>query len=184
MTLVPLVSLVVDPIRRRALVATALLAAGAALAGCGFHPLYGETASRAFDPELAAIKVDPIPERLGQLTAISLRDGLNPEDARVEYKYRLIVALQSQLADFAIRKDGTASRQLYNVMASYRLAPMGAGATIFSGSARFNTSFDVGDNEYATIVAGQDAEERAAREISEQIRTQLMLFLQRRTAHS
>ena len=159
----------------------AALLAAALLGGCGFHPLYGEHRYE-FDRDLATVKVDPIPERLGQLTALNLRDSFNPANAQVEYRYQLSVIMQAARADFAIRADGTASRQLYQVNASWRLTVMGASRPTTSGTARFSTSFDVGDNEYATIVAGQDAQKRAAREISEQIRTQLILFLRRQEA--
>ncbi|HZS83127.1 MAG TPA: LPS assembly lipoprotein LptE [Stellaceae bacterium] len=160
----------------------ALLAACGALAACGFHPLYGEGPAHEFNRDLAAIRVDPIPERIGQLTANSLRDSFNPTGARVEYRYRLRVVLQSQVSDFALRQDGTASRQLYNVSAAYHLADLAKGSDVFTGVARFNTSYDVGDNEYATIVAGQNAQQLAAHEISEQIRTQLVLYLRREAA--
>jgi LPS-assembly lipoprotein len=174
----------IDLARRAALFATLGVLAGGALAGCGFRPLYGEDREREFNRDLAAIKVDPIPERLGQLIANSLRDSFNPIGASVEYRYRLVVVVQSRVADFAIRQDGTASRQLYNVNASYNLTNFGVPGDVFTGGARFNTSFDVGDNEYATIIAAQDAQRRAARDISEQIRTQLILYLRRQAAQS
>jgi LPS-assembly lipoprotein len=174
----------IDLARRTALFATLGLLAGGVLTGCGFHPLYGEDREREFNRDLAAIKVDPIPERLGQLIANSLRDSFNPIGASVEYRYRLAVVVQSQVADFAIRQDGTASRQLYNVNASYHLTNFGLTGDVYTGSARFNTSFDVGDNEYATIVAAQAAQRRAASDISEQIRTQLILYLRRQAAQS
>ncbi len=165
---------------RLGLVGAALLAA-TLLAGCGFHPLYGEHAHE-FDRDLATVRVEPIAERLGQLTALSLRDSFNPVNAQVEYRYQLSVVMQAARSDFAIRADGTASRQLYQVNASWKLTAIGADRATASGTARFSTSFDVGDDEYATIVAGQDAQRRAARDISEQIRTQLILFMRRQQA--
>jgi LPS-assembly lipoprotein len=170
-----------SPRRRLCRVAGAALLGAAFLGGCGFHPLYGER-THEFDRDLATVQVDPIPERLGQLTALSLRDSFNPVNARIDYRYRLSVVMQAARADFAIRADGTASRQLYQVNAFWKLTAIGASEATSSGTARFSTSYDVGDNEYATIVAGQDAQKRAAREISEQIRTQLILFLRRQQA--
>ena len=53
-----------------------------ALTGCGFHPLYGARPNADLDVDLSSISVALIPERIGQLLAISLRDSLNPAGAR------------------------------------------------------------------------------------------------------
>jgi len=150
-------------------VRTALLAVFAAsLAGCGFEPLYGERA-RAFDPMLASIYVESIPERDGQLLAISLRDSFNPHRQPVETKYRLRVALIASRREVAIRQDATASRLQLETTASWTLLPVGGGGPI-SGSARAITSFDITDNEYANLVAEKDGRARLIREIGEEIR--------------
>ena len=61
--------------RRRLLV----LAAGASLSGCGFQPVYMPTASGkagVAQRELAAIQVDLIPDRPGQVLRQALQDRL------------------------------------------------------------------------------------------------------------
>ena len=60
----------------------------------------------------------------------------------------------------------------------------GEHTTLLSGSARYNNSFDVGENPYSTIVANSDAEKRAAQTISGQIPTQLAVFMRRQTNRS
>ena len=47
------------------------------LSGCGWTPLYAESRGPASE-ELRAIRVDPIPERIGQRLEIALRNSLNP----------------------------------------------------------------------------------------------------------
>src|SRR5690242_19141638 len=114
---------------------TALLAVfTASLAGCGFEPLYGEHA-RTFDPMLASIYVEPIPERDGQLLAISLRDSFNPQGQRAETKYRLRVVLTTSRREVAIRQDATASRLQLDTSASWTLLPVSGGGPV-SGTAR------------------------------------------------
>ena len=94
---------------------------GAALIGCGFHPLYGSRQNTEIDTDLSSITVALIPERIGQLLAISLRDGLNPSGTRVHGRYVLVVTVTTSKSDLAIRSDGTASRQAYAAAASFTL---------------------------------------------------------------
>ncbi|MBV9018252.1 MAG: hypothetical protein JO058_21585, partial [Alphaproteobacteria bacterium] len=49
------------------------LAAAAGLPGCGWTPLYADLETGPADAELRAIKVSPIPERIGQRLALGLR---------------------------------------------------------------------------------------------------------------
>jgi LPS-assembly lipoprotein len=156
-----------------------------ALTGCGFHPLYGARPNADLGVDLSSISVALIPERIGQLLAISLRDGLNPTGARVETRYVLTVAVSTGIADLAIRSDGTASRQAYSASAAFSLREVsGSRSTLLTGSARYNDSFDVGENPYTTIVNDSDAEKRAAQTISEQIRTQLAVFMRQQATRS
>jgi LPS-assembly lipoprotein len=162
-------------------VRAALLALfAAALAGCGFEPLYGEHAS-AYDPTLAAVYVEPIPERDGQLLAISLRDSFNPHGQRTETKYRLRVLLTTTRSEVAIRSDATASRLQLQTNATWTLTPVD-GSAPFTGSARSITSFDITDNEYANLVAERDGRARLIREIGEEIRLGVRRSLMRQGA--
>lgn len=173
--------------RARALsgAALAMLAVLAtALAGCGFHPLYGERPNADLDADLSSISVALIPERIGQLLSISLRDSLNPAGTQVQPRYVLTVTVSTSVADLAIRADGTASRQAYAANAAFSLRETSGSKVALTGYARYNDSFDVGENPYTTIVADSDAEKRAAQTMSEQIRTQLAVFMRRQVNRS
>ena len=60
-----------------ALVALAVVAP-LVLCGCGWEPLYADLQTGPASEELRAIKVQPIPERIGQRLEIALRNSLNP----------------------------------------------------------------------------------------------------------
>src|SRR6266851_7857308 len=96
--------------RISAIFAGALLLACCALAGCGFHPVYATSGSAEFDERLASVTITPIGERIGQILANTLRDSFNPTGIKIEQRYVLTVVLQTSSGDYAIRKDGTASR--------------------------------------------------------------------------
>jgi LPS-assembly lipoprotein len=153
----------------------------AVLSGCGFHPLYGGSQEVEADAALAAIHVEPIPDRIGQLVANALRDTFNPRGATVESRYNLKVTVYASHADLAIRSDGTASRELYVASANFQLSAKD-GRPGLAGAARSNNSYDIGENEYSVVVANDDAQTRAARDIAQQISLQVDLFVHQRAA--
>src|SRR5260370_27161620 len=168
--------------RSRFLVWLLLIACGV-LAGCGFHSLYGGPEAAQFDQTLASIQVSPMSERIGQRVANSLRDALNPTGERIAKRYTLAVTLTTSRGDVAIRKDGTASRELESVYASFVLYGS-SGSPIFSGSTRSQRSYDIGENPYSVLVTNAGAETRAAEEISAEIRNRLMVYFDRLASKS
>ena len=89
------------------------LAAGASLSGCGFQPVYMPTASGkagVAQRELAAIQVDLIPDRPGQLLRQALQDRLERSASGVAQRYDLAVAFGIAGEGIAIQPDNTATR--------------------------------------------------------------------------
>src|SRR5260221_11392240 len=109
----------------RAIVAGTVLLACFALAGCGFHPVYATSGTAEFDERLASVTITPISERIGQILANTLRDSFNPTGIKVEQRYVLTITLHSSSGDYAIRKDGTASRELLSVIGGLQTNPSG-----------------------------------------------------------
>jgi LPS-assembly lipoprotein len=89
--------------RASAIVASAVLLACFALAGCGFHPVYATSGAGEFDERLASVTITPISERIGQILANTLRDSFNPTGVKVQQRYVLTVTLQTSTGDYAIR---------------------------------------------------------------------------------
>ncbi len=96
--------------KRRRLLA---LAAGASLSGCGFQPVYMPTASGnagVAQRELAAIQVDLIPDRPGQVLRQALQDRLEMGASGVAHRYDLAVGFRVAGEGIAIQPDNTATR--------------------------------------------------------------------------
>jgi LPS-assembly lipoprotein len=159
-----------------------MLLACLALAGCGFHPVYATSGSGDFDERLASVTITPISERIGQILANTLRDSFNPTGAKVAPRYVLTVVVQSSSGDYAIRKDGTASRELLSVIGGFNMFEVGKEKPVLSGSVRTNSSYDVGESPYSMIVANSDAQTRAAQEIAADIQTRVTLYFRRQKA--
>lgn len=148
-----------------------------ALSGCGFRPLYASAAQGTTDPRLAAIEVAQIPDRTGQRLTIALRDAFNPSGLSVDPRYRLFVSLASRRREVALRKDGTASRSEITVTANWRLMDLETQAVAFFGIARSGSSVDLVRNEYANLVAEEDARTRALEDIARDIQARCSMFL-------
>lgn len=157
---------------RRLVLAAALLGLGA----CGFHPLYGEGSAGA-DPavarHLAAIDVAAIEDRFGQVLRQRLRERLAP-DGEARGAYTLDIVHTRSLEELAFRKDETATLGRLNYSAAYVLR---SGDTVLTrGASRGQSSYDLLQARYATVVAERDAEERIARQLADDIATRLGLY--------
>jgi len=149
------------------------------LGGCGFHPLYGDRPRSDYDADLASIKVNSIPDRLGQQLTLSLRDGFNPYGVKAPVRYVLEVKLTASRNDLGIRTDGTASRTQMMVVASFQLKEVATDRTVLQGMTRTAVSFDSLTDEYANVVARQNAQERSLLDISDDIRTRVLVYVTR-----
>ena len=166
---------------RRLLLLVALVAA-AGLSGCGWTPLYADPETGPADADLRAIKVNPIPERIGQRLALGLRESLNPDGAPAPQRYRLDILLIASRADLGIQSTGLGSRGKLDATANIILRDIKTGAPLLSTSSHVAESFDIVANEYASIVAEDDARSRVVEELRRDITARLTLFFQHRAA--
>jgi LPS-assembly lipoprotein len=166
--------------RRKFFLPAALLALG----GCGFHPLYAGRDRGELNVELAAIKVSTIPNRIGQIMAISLRDGLNPTGAKVQQRYTLNVQLSEYRVDVGYRSDGTTSRSQITMIATFSLLSLDKEIKepLLTGSTRAVSAFDVEVDDYATTVAQHSAEERSLTQLSDDIQIRLAIYVKEHRA--
>jgi LPS-assembly lipoprotein len=154
------------------------VAACLALAGCGFHPLYGDSSpSDALAQQLASVKVMQITEHYGQAMTNQLHDGLNPHALQVPVAYQLDVALREIKFDVAIRGDGTPSRRSLQLNAIWTLRRMKDNVVVAKGTPKSSVSHDVVNNEYANVVGDNTGELLAVRDLADQIQLDLANYL-------
>ena len=161
-----------------------LLAFGlSVLAGCGgWVPLYADAETGPADENLQAIKVTPIPERIGQKLALALRESLNPTGLPTPTRYVLRTTLQTVRSDLGLQSFGLGTRGKLDIYATYVLSDSRSNAQLLSASSHVAESFDILASEYAATVAESDAGTRAVEELRRDIVSQLTIFLQRRAA--
>ncbi len=157
--------------RRLALAAVALVG----LAGCGFTPLYGET---AVGSSLSRIAVTTQDDRLGYRVREQLEDALGRDGAQAPL-WRLETTLEQSRRPLGRRIDDTATRYELTVRGAWTLTPAGGGPAV-TGVETVTTTYAAADQPFAAIAAQQDGEERAAAELARLIRLDLMRALSAR----
>jgi LPS-assembly lipoprotein len=165
-------------------ITTALLLV--ALAACGFKPLYGVDNSGLSDPqaELATVRVAKIPDRLGQLVRNQLIEYLEPHGKAGQKRYELNIKLSRSSEGSALAQDESATRYNLTLTSNFALVDLATNRKVFVGTVRSIAVYNVITSEYATLIARQDAERRAARDVAEELRTRLGVFFSRRTKSS
>ncbi len=153
------------------------------LAGC-LHPLYGTVGEGAkVTEELKAIEVAPVPARLGHYLGDDLIFALNGTGSHVTPKYKLTLTpsetVQTPLIDTV---TGLATSSTVVTTVKYTLVPIAGSTTpIAQGTAFVAASYDETAERFSNVRGARDAEQRDARILADQIRTQLAAALATRT---
>lgn len=157
-------------------------AAAVGLAACGFEPLYARRVAADVDDDLARIKVEVIPQRVGQQVHNYLLDRLNRRGRPLSPLYSLDVDLAMARVVLDVEKDETVTRAKLVLTANIELVEIETGETLLRRAARSANSYNIVNSALATRSAELDAIDRAAREVSDEIRTVLALYFRRRGA--
>jgi LPS-assembly lipoprotein len=172
--------------RRRDLLA---FAAGGMLSGCGFQPVYMPTASGnagVTQRELAAINVNLIPDRPGQLLRQALQDRLEMGASGVARRYDLSVAFGISGEGIGIEPDTTVTRIRLIGSASWNLVAQDPGRTrLAGGSARAVDALNIFDTQYfAADLENEALQRRLAEALADQITIQLAAYFRKHAATS
>ena len=159
-----------------------LLAATAALAACGFHPVYAPGGS-ATGPqrELGAIDVGLMPDRSGQLLRQALQQRFDRGDGTAK-RYTLSVVYGVAGDSIGIQQDSTATRVREVATATWFLKALDPAQTLVtSGTARAVDGVNVLDQQYfAADLEGETVSRRFAETIANQIALQIASYFSRR----
>ena len=158
----------------------ALLAVMLAASACGFQPLY-RTAELGPDilAELAAMRIAPRDDRVGQLVRNNLLDLVTPLGEPAAPRYLLTVTISERREGVAIARDASVTRFNLTLAATYELQDLRTRTEAARGAARATASYNVLRSEFANVIAERDAETRAARVIAEEIKGRLSIQLAR-----
>jgi LPS-assembly lipoprotein len=166
--------------RSPALIASLLAGLAAlALAGCGFQPLYGGTTAGGarLSEVMKGVDVTPIPGRVGQKLRNELIFTNTGGAAAGPTRYRLNITIKERVIDQLVQITGDATGQVYQLEAAFKLIDSATGAVIYQGKAIARAPYNRFQEIFANVRARYDAENRAARTVSESIMTQVAAHL-------
>lgn len=168
--------------RSRAFAVVAVAAiAGLGLAGCGFQPLYGSNTTTASGTRLSeamsTVDVKPIPGRVGQAVRNELIFSNTGGGAAPPPRYELKIALKERDIQQLVQVTGNAQGQVYQLQATYKLTDVATGKVIHEGNAISRAPYTRFQEVFANVRARYDAEDRAAKTVSESIKSQLAAYL-------
>ncbi len=166
--------------RSAALIASLLAGLSAlALAGCGFQPLYGGTTAGGarLAEVMKGVDVTPIPGRVGQKLRNELIFTNTGGGVAGPARYRLNITIKESVTDQLVQITGDATGQVYQLDATFKLIDAANGAVIYQGKAVSRAPYNRFQEIFANVRARYDAENRAARTVSESIRVQVAAHL-------
>ena len=146
-----------------------------ALGGCGYKPLYGTSADSAgVSATLASVTIPEASVRLGQLICNDLISAMRSGSG--EDRYTLLLKPVVRNNNVIDKPQPNVTRQAINLSVSFDLVDRVSGTTVHSGKTFSQASYDVIRQPFADMQAETNATERAAHEVSADIRTRLAAY--------
>jgi len=157
----------------------ALLAAP--LGGCGFSPLYGQSADPASESTVAqqldTVAVQNIPDRTGQLLRLSLETQLHAAGAPTEELYSLAVGYQISANGIGVQEDTSVTRNRFTATANWSLMPIGGATPLIHGIATTENAANIIDEQYFALDLETDTiNQQLADAIAGQITAQIAAY--------
>ncbi|MFT5703863.1 MAG: hypothetical protein ACJAZX_000206 [Rickettsiales bacterium] len=148
------------------------------LSSCGFHTIYSDnkisSKSKAYNEELASIKVEISRSKLNQDLKNNLEDILNPNNIQESPKYSINIILNKSITPTFINSFGSSGRNKVTLDANYRLKDLITGLIIATGNATANDDFDVEDKRFANYITEQSIASNLTLIIAQNIRNLLI----------
>ncbi len=148
-----------------------------ALGACGFQPLYGTQSDTQVIADFSRIQVAPMKDRIGQQLHNELERLLHPNGAAAKYSYRLNATLKEATSSLAVKKSAFATRGNLTMSTNYSLLKSATGNSLISASNAITVSYNIFSSEFETLMAEKDARKRAIRELAQEIRIRLGVYL-------
>jgi len=173
--------------RQTVLCALLALTLAGGLAACGdsaFRPLYGaNVAGEHASERLKEVDFAPIPGRVGQRIRNDLvfqsTGGGDPLPPQFRFEVVLQENLTSTLVSVSGDNAGRPSGAVYSVQASFRLIDIKSKKVVFQGASHARAAFERFESIYSNVRGREDAENRAARTVADDLKTRLSAYLSR-----
>lgn len=162
----------------------ACAAASVLVAGCGdsgFRPMYASSAivgGPDVNQRLAQLEIAPIPGRVGQrLRNELIYQATGGGGTTLQPVYRLEIVMRESITATLVQEDGNSSGSVYNLKASFRLVRISDHSVALQGESNGRAAFQRFDSVFANVRARQDAEDRVAKSIGDELKGRLSAYL-------
>lgn len=145
--------------------------AAAALAGCGFTPVYGPDGTGA--ALLGQLSLDPPQDRNAYLLRRRIEERLGQATAGA---WRLSTQIKTDDIGLGFTTDGDITRYNINGTTDYTLRRTGSSEIFRQGKIQHFTSYSATGTTVATLAAKRDAEVRLMTILADQIIDQLLII--------
>jgi LPS-assembly lipoprotein len=91
--------------------------------------------------------------------------------------YRLEIVIRESIAPTLVQQDGNSSGSVYSLNTSFRLVRIVDRSVALTGESSSRAAFQRFDSVFANVRARQDAEDRAAKTIGDELKGRLAAYL-------
>ncbi|MDX2158946.1 MAG: LPS assembly lipoprotein LptE [Hyphomicrobiaceae bacterium] len=142
--------------------------------------MYGATTSGiGVQEKMASVEVAPIPSRVGQRIRNELIFESTGGGTPAPRQYRLEITIKESLGSTLVKNSGEALSQIYNLDANFKLVRISDKSVLLQGTSYARAEFERFQQIYSNVRAREDAENRVARQVSDDLKTRLAAFLSR-----
>lgn len=149
------------------------------LSSC-YRPIYGErpfgAEATAQEKRLNRIFIANIGDELGQQLRNNLIDRMYGEGRPEQTDATLQIGLATTQEDLGLQKDATTLRKKITYIANYTLTDNATNKKLYTGTSRSFVSYDKIDAQYGALSSRENSAQRALRELSDLIVTQLLAY--------
>ena len=158
----------------RQLIPVFLVVVAVVLSGCNVRPLYGTQADgKGVAVAMSGIAVDEQKNRAGQIVRNNLISSFGNTGAS---RYILRMVPEEKTFEISSLSRQKLNRYRYSLKIKYELADARSGETVSSGASFSNVSYDTVEQPIADLRAAENARERAARDVAEDVRLRLAAY--------
>ena len=147
--------------------------------GTGFRPMYGTSAigGANVSDKLAAVEIAPVPGRVGQRIRNEMIFQTTGGGNAAPPGYRLELAIRESITSTLVKISGDASGSVYNLDADFRLLRIADKQVVLQGKTAGRAGFERFKSIFSNVRARQDAENRVATTVAQDLKTRLAAYL-------
>ena len=151
-----------------------------AISACGYRPLYGRgEGNAAVSGLLAQVAIEEQHNRAGQLVRNELISTFGSSGSS---KYLLKMKIAEKTEAVSSIAKNVVDRHRFRLTVNYQLFETDSGRELASGKSFSNVAYDTVQEPVADLQAAENAQDRAARELGQDLRLRISAFFATRNS--